>query len=101
MNIVENNLGKIIEICKSHHIQRISVFGSVLSDNFSKKSDIDFLIKFRGVDLFEYFDNFLDLKNELEILFGRNVDLIEEQTLRNPYLIKSINRNRKLLWKKE
>ena len=100
MNIVENDLEKLIEICKTHSVERITVFGSILSDKFSKNSDIDFLIKFKGVDLFEYFDNYLDLKNKLENLFDRNIDIIEEQTLRNPYLIASIDRNKKLLWKK-
>ncbi len=101
MNIIESNLEKVIEICKTHFVERIFVFGSILSDKFSKKSDIDFLIKFQGVDLLEYFDNYLDLKNKLEILFDRNIDMVEEQTLRNPYLIASINRNKKLLWKKK
>ncbi len=101
MNVVENNLEKIIAFCKKHFIERIFVFGSVLSNKFSEHSYIDFLIKFQGVDSHTYFDNFLDFKNKLEILFEREVDLVEEQTLRNPYLIASINRNKRLLWKKE
>ncbi|MCD4818200.1 MAG: nucleotidyltransferase domain-containing protein [Candidatus Cloacimonetes bacterium] len=100
MNIVEEKLSQVIAICNTHYVKSISLFGSILTDNFVLKSDIDFLIKFEGVDLTEYFDNYLDLKNRFEKLFNRNIDLLEEQTLRNPYLIASIERNRKLLWKK-
>ena len=100
MNIVEKKLAQVIAICSDHYVKSISLFGSILTNKFAPKSDIDFLIKFEGVDLAEYFDNYLDLKNRFEKLFNRNIDLVEEQTLRNPYLIASIKRNRKLLWKK-
>jgi len=74
-------------------------FDSTGSGNFRPDSDIDLLVKFGNVDLFNYFDNYMDLKESLEELLNREVDLVEEQTLKNPILIRSINRNKmKNLW---
>ena len=101
MDLINQNLSKIITICKKHNVESIYLFGSIMTDKFSQTSDIDFLVNLNNADLFNYFDNFLDLKTQLEILLKRKIDLIEEKTLNNPYLIKSINRNRKLLWMKK
>ena len=74
------------------------LFGSALNANFNKKSDLDLLVKFKEIELSEYFDNFINFKEKLELLFGREVDLLEEQTLRNPILIKSINKSKELVY---
>jgi predicted nucleotidyltransferase len=74
------------------------LFGSVLNSNFTKDSDIDLLVKFKSIELSKYFDNYMDFKENLEKLFGREVDLVEEQTLKNPILIKSINKSKELIY---
>jgi len=74
------------------------LFGSALTSNFTEKSDIDFLVKFKPIELSQYFENYIDFKQNLQSLFGREVDLLEEQTLRNPILIKSINRSKELIY---
>ncbi|MFV8342207.1 nucleotidyltransferase family protein [Flavobacterium sp. XS2P39] len=73
-------------------------FGSALNSNFSDKSDIDFLVKFKAIELAQYFENYINLKENLKILFGREVDLLEEQTLKNPILINSINKSKELIY---
>lgn len=84
MNIVEQNKEKLIQLCIKHKVQNLYLFGSILTDKFSSESDIDMLIQFNQVELLEYFDNYMDLKEELEVLFNRNVDLVENQAVRNP-----------------
>jgi predicted nucleotidyltransferase len=74
------------------------LFGSILNANFNKESDIDFLVKFKTIEISTYFDNYMDFKENLEKLFGREVDLVEEQTLRNPILINSINKSKELIY---
>jgi len=74
------------------------IFGSALNSNFNAKSDIDFLVKFKNIELSKYFENYMNFKENLKKLFGRDVDLLEEQTLRNPILIKSINRSKELVY---
>ena len=71
-------------------------FGSVVSGNLRTDSDVDLLVKFG--DVFNYFDNYMDFKESLENLLNRKVDLLEEQTLKNPILIRSINRNKKIVY---
>ncbi|GGJ90187.1 nucleotidyltransferase [Parabacteroides faecis] len=66
-------------------------FGSVLTNRFTDKSDIDLLVDFEGVNLEDYADNYFDLKYALESLLGRDVDLLEGKAVRNPYLKESID----------
>ena len=101
MKIIQEHIKEISNLCKKHYVSEMYVFGSVLTDDFGPDSDIDFLVRFTGVDLMEYFDNYMDLKESLESLFSRSVDLIEIQTLKNPILKRSIDRNKKILYGRE
>jgi len=75
------------------------LFGSAAHGLLNESSDVDFLISFRGdIDLIEYADNYFDLMFELEKLFGRNVDLVNEKTLVNPYFIRSIEQTKQLIY---
>ena len=98
MNIVEQNISSVFELCRSHHVKNMCLFGSILTKKFSSDSDVDILVNFEQVDLFRYFDNYMELKEKLEHLLGRPVDLLEEQTVNNPILRRSINRNKKLIY---
>lgn len=98
MGIIEKNVEDLKKLCILYNVDKMYLFGSALTDNFNNESDIDFLVKFKSIDLSIYFDNFLGLKENLEKLFGRKVDLTEEQTLRNPILIKSINNSKELVY---
>jgi predicted nucleotidyltransferase len=98
MNIVEQNIATVSELCKRHKVRDMYLFGSILTEKFSSGSDIDFLVNFGQVDLFYYFDNYMGLKDALENLFERPVDLIEEKTVKNPVLRRSIDRNKKLIY---
>lgn len=98
MSILQQYKEQIKEICMQHEVETLYAFGSVDTDHFNQESDIDLLVKFKPFDLARYFDNYMDLKSKLEELLQRNVDLLEEQTLRNPVLIRSIERSKKLIY---
>lgn len=98
MGIVERNREDLKKLCIMYNVEKMYLFGSVLNSNFNKESDIDLLVKFKSIELSKYFDNYMDLKENLKKLFGREVDLVEEQTLRNPILIKSINKSKELIY---
>lgn len=98
MNLVENKIPVLKEICAIHHVEKLYLFGSALNESFSPTSDIDLLVRFKPMDLRMYFDNYLNLKNRLMKLFGREIDLLEEQTLKNPILIQAINDSKKLVY---
>jgi predicted nucleotidyltransferase len=98
MNIVEKNIATVSELCKQHKVHNMYLFGSVLTERFSPDSDIDFLVNFGRVSLPHYFDNYMGLKEKLEQLFDRPVDLVEEKAVKNPVLRRSIERNKKLIY---
>ncbi len=100
MKLIELNITKIIDICRNHKVKSLAVFGSVLTDRFNDKSDIDFLIDFENVSLdsFDYVDNFLSLLASLENLLGRTVDLVVGASMRNKYFIQNVNRTKKVIY---
>jgi uncharacterized protein len=98
MKLIPDKIEKVKKLCATHNVETMYLFGSALTSNFKDSSDIDFLVKFKPIDLSGYFDNYIHFKNELAALLGRDVDLVEEQTLKNPILIKSINRNKELIY---
>lgn len=87
-------LPQIISLCKSHHVVQFYAIGSVLTDRFRDESDVDLLVTFGEIDLLQYADNYFDLQEKLEALFGRRVDLVIEKDLKNEALIKEINRTK-------
>lgn len=101
MKVIQEHIENIRELCRKHHVSEMFVFGSVLTKDFKPDSDIDFLVGFSGVDLKDYFDNYMEFKESLELLFSRSVDLVEIQTLKNPILKRSIDRNKKILYGRE
>lgn len=98
MRIIDKNREDLKILCTMYNVEKMYLFGSVLNSTFNKESDIDLLVKFKFVELSKYFDNYMDLKEKLEHLFGREVDLVEEHTLRNPILINSINKSKELIY---
>lgn len=67
-------LAKIKKFCREHHVVKFSLFGSVLTDRFNKKSDIDVLVEF-DPDHIPSFFGLADMQFELENFFNRSVDL--------------------------
>jgi uncharacterized protein len=101
MKLIDSNRDKLFELCKAHKVQELYVFGSLLTDKFKDSSDIDILIQFYQVDLNEYFDNYMDLKEELEQLFKRPVDLVENQAIRNPIFRRIVDREKQLIYERK
>ncbi len=98
MRIVDRNMNKIRALCNKHKVAKLFVFGSVLTDAFEKTSDIDFLVDFAGVDLYDYADNYFDFKTSLESLLKKQVDLLEDKAVKNPYLRESIDSSKQLIY---
>ncbi len=97
MSILNENK-KIAELCRKYNVNQLYLFGSYSTGNFTPQSDIDFLVRFDEVDLYNYFDNYLELKQNLEQLLNVSVDLVEEQTVKNPFLLHSINQSKQLIY---
>ncbi len=98
MDVIENNIDSLKELCDTYHVEKMYLFGSAINSNFNSKSDLDFLVRFKPIDLASYFDNYLNFKESLKRLFGREIDLVEEQALKNPILINSIDQSKELIY---
>ena len=98
MKLIENNIQKIFALCKKYKVSKLFVFGSILTDRFNDDSDVDFVVSSNKVEVNDYFDNYFDFKYSLEELFGRKVDLLEEQTIKNPYLKKNVDATKALIY---
>ena len=98
MKLIENHIGKLQNLCDKYHVDKMYLFGSALNSNFNSKSDIDFLVKFKPIELAKYFENYMAFKENLKKLLGREIDLVEQQTLKNPILINSIDKNKELIY---
>jgi len=98
--VISNKIkNKLANICKELKVRRLFVFGSVLTEAFDNESDIDFLISFNeDISIEEYTENYFTLHYKLRELFSRNIDIITERTLSNPYLIENINNSKMLIY---
>ncbi|MCC5928658.1 MAG: nucleotidyltransferase domain-containing protein [Cyclobacteriaceae bacterium] len=98
--LIEERKEELKNICKRLKIRRLYVFGSVVtSDNFCENSDIDFLISFdESISAEEYSENYFQLQYRLRELFNREIDVITERSLSNPYFIESVDKNKVLIY---
>ncbi len=98
-DLIKNSINDLKQMLKQHNVKRAYAFGSVCSDNFKESSDIDILVKFEeGMKPEDYSDNYFNLLFTLQNYFKRNIDLVSEASLSNPYLINSINRSKQLIY---
>jgi predicted nucleotidyltransferase len=97
--LIEKNREAIVALCQKHGVKELFVFGSVVRDDFGPESDIDFQVKYPDrKSATDQFDIYISLKNELEALLHRNVDLVELDTIQNKYLRFFINQEKKALY---
>ena len=97
-SILKNQLDTIRSLCERYRVKTLYVFGSVLTPNFDTHSDIDLLVDFLDQDALQYASNYFQFKFQLEKLFNRKIDLLEERALKNPYFIENINQKKQLLY---
>ena len=98
MNVnVQLDRDALAAFCRRWRIRELSIFGSALREDFNPVSDLDFLVSFEAGACWDLFD-LLDMKEELETRFGRPVDLVEKEALRNPWRKYEILRTREVIY---
>lgn len=99
LELIESKRAEIAELCHRFHVRRLEVFGSAVGGEFDPAaSDIDFLVEFDSDPRARSFAAYFGLKEALEALLGRPVDLVEAGAVTNPYLRASIERSREPLY---
>ena len=93
--LISNHLDEIKNLFKKYEVKEAYLIGSAAKNTLNKDSDIDFLVNFSDKSDFEkYGNNYFDLLYALQDLLKKEVDLVAEETLTNPYLIESINQSK-------
>jgi len=96
INEIELRREELWAICRRLHIRRLDLFASAARDDFDReRSDVDFIAEFERDTPFHPFDAYFGLKEGLEGLLGRTVDLIMAGTIKNPYRKARIEQDRK------
>jgi predicted nucleotidyltransferase len=96
--IIQQHKNQIQTACKDFSVDKLYLFGSASREELKSNSDIDFLVSFKENLDTNYFDNYFDFQFKLEEILNRNIDLISENTLKNPYLIKSIDADKIIIY---
>jgi len=91
------NRNQIAEFCRRWRIVEFSLFGSVLRDDFRPDSDVDVLVRFEPDAPWSLLD-IVTMMAELKEMFGREVDLVEKDAIRNPFRRQSIMRTHQVIY---
>ena len=87
------------DIFRNHSVEKAYLFGSVVNGDLHKESDIDFLIRFKsGIEPVKRGELWWSLYDILRDLFNKEIDLINEASLKNPYFIEEVNKTKKLIY---
>jgi uncharacterized protein len=98
--LVADKKDEIAALCRRFGIRKLDVFGSAVTGSFDpEKSDIDFVVDLGGYEPGVAM-RFLDFAEALESLLGRDVDLVTEDSIRNPYFRRSVERSREPLYER-
>ena len=97
--IIESHSDELADLCRRFHVRRLDLFGSATGDNFDPRhSDVDLLVEFVPGGTLNALDQYFGLKEALETLLDRRVDLVEASAVKNPYIWKSIEESRESLY---
>lgn len=96
---LDEHRGDVVALCRRFGVRRLDVFGSAVSGEFdAARSDVDFLVEIDPPRGMSRFDAFFGLKESLEDLLGRPVDLVDPSALDNPYFAATVQTTRQALY---
>ena len=97
--LIEPFRGALDELCRRFRVETLALFGSVVTSEFDpEESDLDFVVRFQPMSPREHADAYFGLLGELESLFARKVDLVEEEAIENPYFRRSVESTRRTIY---
>ncbi|GFZ92324.1 nucleotidyltransferase family protein [Okeania sp. KiyG1] len=91
---------EIAEFCQRWNIVELALFGSVLRDDFNSDSDVDILVVYDTSSQLTL-SKLLDMQEELEVKFGRAVDVVEKAMIKNPYRLANILKTHQVIYAKQ
>jgi len=97
---IEKIKPQIERVCRRLPVKRLGIFGSALSPDFSKASDVDVLVIFDSGKNIDLFEKYFELKEQLEVVFQREVDLVIDRAFRNPVFREAVDRTRTIIYER-
>lgn len=98
MRLLTAHIEEIRNACVTNKVRTLFAFGSVTNDKFKSDSDVDLVVDIAETDPFAYSENYFNLKVQLEQIFNRHVDLLEQKAIRNSFLKKEIDQTKILIY---
>lgn len=97
--ILAEHSAALRQLCERYGVHRLEIFGSATTGDFDpERSDLDFLVQFTNPSAHNSADNYFGLMTALEDLFGRRIDLVFADAIRNPYFLQKVNTQRRVLY---
>ena len=98
MKELQEHIAQINKLCDEHDVRSLFAFGSVVSGKLNTDSDIDLIVDIDTKDPIDYSDNYFALKFQLENILERQVDLLENKSVKNPVLRQQIDNTKVLVY---
>ncbi len=98
MHLIEDHIKELKEACIKFQVAELYAFGSVLTNNFRRDSDLDFIVTIDETDPLECAEYYFQLKFALEKIFGRKIDLLEQKSIRNPLFKDLVDHKKRLVY---
>ena len=95
---IDMPLAEIDSFCRRHHMVKLSLFGSVLRDDFTSASDIDVLVEFDPEHVPGW--KFFSMQDELSEMLGRRVDLNTRNSL-SPYFVDEVLQDAEVVYERQ
>jgi len=98
-SLITEHQSELTNLCKNYHVRKLELFGSAAKDNNELAiGDIDFLVDFGDLERVGYADTYFGLLESLQKLFNKPIDLVMLSAVKNPYLLQSIEKDRKTVY---
>lgn len=98
MKEISKHIDQIKRLCSLYKVKSLFAFGSVTTNKFRPDSDIDLVVDIEEKDPLSYSDSYFNFKFQLEQLLQRQIDLLEQKSIRNPYLKEQIDKTKVLIY---
>ena len=98
MNIDDNKISQIKKLCELNKVKTLFAFGSVIRDDFNDSSDVDLVVDIDETDPYKYTDLYFNIKEKLENIFKRQVDLLEERAINNRFFRQELDKTKVKLY---
>lgn len=101
LDLIRRKQDQLSGLCREFGVRHLELFGSAAEGNAfdPARSDLDFLVEFQpNQELGPWLKHYFAFRQALEGMFGRNVDLVMAQAVKNPYFARELDRTRTTIY---